>query len=63
MRMTKLLEKAFTEASKLPEQDQDALAYWLLEEMDSERKWDEAFARSGRLGPGRLYVLTPSLPS
>ena len=47
--MTKLLEKAFTEASKLPEQDQDAIASWLLAEIESERQWDEAFAKSESL--------------
>ena len=44
--MTKLLEQAFAEASKLPEQEQDALAEWLLEEMESERQWTESFAES-----------------
>ena len=44
--MTRLLEKAFGEAAKLPETEQDAVASWILEELDSERRWDEAFARS-----------------
>ena len=44
--MTKLLERAFAEAVKLPKKDQDKLAKWLLDEIASERKWDEAFARS-----------------
>lgn len=44
--MTKLLEKAFQEASKLPEGEQDALARALLDEMSSERRWDELFAGS-----------------
>jgi len=35
--MTKLLEKAFEEASRLPEMDQNALAKWVLDEMQSER--------------------------
>jgi len=41
--MTKLLEKAFQEAAKLSEQDQDALACVLLDEIASERRWDELF--------------------
>lgn len=45
--MTKLLERAFTEAAKLPEQEQDALAAAILEELESERRWDELFERSG----------------
>ncbi len=44
--MTKLLEKAFAEAAKLPDDDQDALAQALLAELASERRWDELFAAS-----------------
>lgn len=44
--MTELLEKAFAEASKLSQREQDALAQWILEELASERRWDQAFATS-----------------
>ena len=44
--MTKLLEKAFEEASKLPELEQNALAKRLLDELIAEKKWEEAFASS-----------------
>ena len=44
--MTRLLEKAFKDASKLPDIEQNALAKWLLEELEAERKWDKAFAES-----------------
>jgi len=44
--MTKLLEKVFVEASKLPQQEQDAFATWMLEELASERRWAELFAKS-----------------
>jgi hypothetical protein len=44
--MTRLLEKAFEQASKLPEEDQDALAEMLLNELASEERWTEAFAKS-----------------
>ena len=44
--MTRLLEKAFEDASKLPGIEQNALAKWLLEELEAERKWDRAFAGS-----------------
>ena len=44
--MTKVLEKAFDEASKLSESEQNALGEWLLEEIESEHEWDRAFARS-----------------
>lgn len=44
--MTQLLRKAFDQASQLPPDQQDALAKWILEEMASERRWDEAFLAS-----------------
>ena len=47
--MTKLLEEAFAEASKLSVQEQDALAAVILEELASERRWDQAFADSADL--------------
>lgn len=40
--MTQLLEKAFKEASKLPDLEQNRLARWLL----AEQKWDTLFAES-----------------
>ena len=44
--MTTLLEKAFSEASKLSESEQNGLAQWIFEELQSERRWDELFANS-----------------
>jgi len=44
--MTKLLEKAFNEVSRLPEMEQNIFARWLLNELLSERKWEKAFAES-----------------
>ncbi|GAB6888982.1 hypothetical protein JCM13304A_24860 [Desulfothermus okinawensis JCM 13304] len=44
--MTTLLEKAFEEASKLSELEQNALARWLIDEIISEKKWEKAFAES-----------------
>jgi predicted amidophosphoribosyltransferase len=44
--MTTLLEKAMAEASKLPEREQEAFAAWILAELESERRWDDLFARS-----------------
>ena len=43
--MTKL-ELAFTEAAKLSQSEQDALAEWNLEDLTSERRWEEVFAHS-----------------
>jgi len=45
-KMTKLLEKAFKKASELPIVEQNVIARWLLEELESERKWGRAFAES-----------------
>lgn len=44
--MTDLMERALAEINKLPAQEQDALAAWILEELDSERRWMDAFAAS-----------------
>jgi hypothetical protein len=44
--MTKLLVKAFEEASKLPETEQDVLARVVLDELTSERRWEELFSAS-----------------
>jgi len=43
--MGKLLKKAISEASKLPESEQEAIGAWLLAEMESERHWDDLFAK------------------
>lgn len=44
--MTQLLERAFAEASKLPEPEQDAVASVFLAELESERRWTQAFVSS-----------------
>jgi len=44
--MTKLLERAFKRASHLPEVEQNALARWLIDELEAERAWDARFAES-----------------
>jgi hypothetical protein len=44
--MTTLLAKAFEEATQLPDVEQNALAKWLLEELESDRRWSKAFAES-----------------
>ena len=44
--MTKILQEAFDQASKLPEAEQDALGRILLEELASERRWKDLFAES-----------------
>jgi hypothetical protein len=44
--MTQLLEKAVARVSTLPDREQDALASVLLDELESERRWDQLFASS-----------------
>ncbi len=44
--MTKLLEKAFTEASRLPSATQNLIAERLLEDINAEAKWDDSFTDS-----------------
>ena len=48
--VTKLLEKAIEEASKLSREEQDEIAALILDELESETKWDELLgASSNRL--------------
>ncbi len=69
--MTDLLEKAFSEASKLSSEEQDQLAEWILQELASEQQWESKFSKSSdtlaRLAnealvehrAGRNHVLDP----
>lgn len=43
------LEQAFAEAAKLPMEEQNSLADWLLAELESERLWEKLFAHSQNL--------------
>ena len=44
--MTKLLEKALERVAQLPATEQDAVAAILLDELASEERWAESFAKS-----------------
>ena len=44
--MTKLLKEVLAKIEKLPPERQDALARFLLEEMEADARWDESFAGS-----------------
>ena len=44
--MTDLLKKAFDTASQLPDEEQDAVAEWLLTELASEEGWEGRFAET-----------------
>jgi hypothetical protein len=44
--MSHSLQEAFKQASALPEEQQEALAAIMMEEIAAEKKWQEAFANS-----------------
>jgi len=44
--MTGKLEKAIAQVKQLPEEQQNAIAAIILEEIEDEARWDAAFARS-----------------
>ena len=46
--MTDLLEKAFAKATRLPDNEQDTFARWLMDELESERHWSRSFETSQR---------------
>ena len=52
--MTDLLKKVFDAASRLPENEQDAVAEWLFAELAAEEEWEERLAGT----QGALSVLT-----
>ena len=47
--MGKVLQQAVDELTKLPETEQEAAGAWILAELESERRWDDLFARSADL--------------
>jgi hypothetical protein len=51
--MTELLEQAIIRLKSLPANQQDAIATMILEELEDEQKWNEAFERS----PDALAIL------
>ena len=44
--MTNVLKKAFERVSALPEEEQDAMAGLILDELEDEARWRDTFARS-----------------
>ena len=51
--MANLLEQAFAEAARLPDDEQERFARWLMDELESERRWTRSFEAS----PGQLVAL------
>lgn len=47
--MTKLLEKALNRVAKLSDSAQDEIAQIIINEIESEKKWDVKFAKSPSL--------------
>jgi hypothetical protein len=47
--MTKLLKKAFAEAKRLPEWEQDALAAMILDEIADSQAWQDTHDEAERL--------------
>ena len=47
--MTKLLEKALNRVAKLSDSAQDQIAQIIINEIESEKKWDVKFAKSPSL--------------
>jgi hypothetical protein len=44
--MTELLDRAIARLQNLPESEQNVIASIILDEIEDERSWDEAFSRS-----------------
>ena len=47
--MTKLLEKALSRVAKLSDSAQDEIAQIIINEIESEKKWDVMFSKSQAL--------------
>lgn len=52
--MTDLLKKAFRKASRLPQEEQDRYASFILADLDAESRWEESF----RTDPDALAALS-----
>jgi hypothetical protein len=44
--MSRLLDRAFARAAKLPRSEQEAFARWILAEIREDERWSRAFASS-----------------
>ena len=44
--MTESLQRAFDAASQLPAEEQEAIATWILAELESDRRWTALWNRS-----------------
>lgn len=55
--MTKLLERAFAAAARLPEEEQDAIAARVLVEIEDEGEWDRLFEATSEEQWDRLAAM------
>jgi hypothetical protein len=44
--VTKRFEKVINKVGKLPAEEQDAIADWILEELADEQRWQKSFAET-----------------
>jgi hypothetical protein len=44
--MVRSLEKAIEQLSRLPNAQQESMAQWILDELEDDMRWDQAFAAS-----------------
>ena len=44
--MSTVIEEAIAELSKLPQEEQDRIGRWLLDELAAEQRWNEKFEAS-----------------
>ncbi|MBI2857995.1 MAG: hypothetical protein HYX90_02855 [Chloroflexi bacterium] len=44
--MTRLMEEVLSKVAKLPQEEQDAIASWLLNELASDKRWQNSFEKS-----------------
>ena len=44
--MTQLLEEAIAKMRKLPTEEQDTFARWMIEELEDDQRWQKAFDES-----------------
>lgn len=57
--MTKLLQKAIEEVSKLSDEQQDAIATLITEEIEDEAKWDAAIGSVSKLICLEAVIIKP----
>jgi hypothetical protein len=60
--MTRFLQQAFGKALQLSPDEQDAVAGWLLEELESKTRWEKSFQSSQDLQASYALLRNSRLP-